>query len=184
MEGDTLILIAWLDNNFLMLNNDKSKFLASKREGDLSIRIGQKIIKCQKTVKLLGIKIDNHLNFQEHIQTICKKASLKLHALARAAQYMNQDKRRILMKAFIEAQFSYCSLIWMFHSRTLNRRINKLHERALRLVYRDHTSTFNQLLSRDKTFSIHDGNLQKLALEMYKVKNNLSPNFMRILLTK
>ena len=81
LEGDTLTLIAWLDDNFLMLNNDKCKFLASKRKGDLSIRIGQKIIKCQMTVKLLGIKIDNHLNFQEHIQTICKKASLKLHAL-------------------------------------------------------------------------------------------------------
>ena len=60
LEGDTLILVAWLHNNFLMLNNDKSKFLASKREGDLSIKIGQKRIKCQKTIKLLGIKIDNH----------------------------------------------------------------------------------------------------------------------------
>ena len=86
---------------------------------------------------------------------------------------MHQDKLRLLLKAFIESQFSYCSLIWMFHSRTLNNRINNLHERALRLVYNDHISSFEQLLYRDKSFSIHERNLQKLAVEMYKVKNNI-----------
>ena len=67
----------------------------------------------------------------------------------------------------------------MFHSRTLNSRINNLHERALRLVYKDQISSFEQLLQRDKSFCIHDRNLQKLAIEMYKVKHNLSPSFMQ-----
>ena len=75
-------------------------------------------------------------------------------------------------------QFSYSSLIWMFHSRMLNNRINNLHERTLRLVYKDNSSSFAQLLERDKSFSIHSRNLQKLAIEMFKVKNNLSPSFM------
>ena len=91
---------------------------------------------------------------------------------------MHQNKLRLLMKAFIESQFSYCPLIWMFHSRILNNRINHLHERALRLVYNDHISSFEQLLNRDKSFSIHERNLQKLAIEMFKVKNNLCPSFM------
>ena len=79
------------------------------------------------------------------------------------------------MKAFIESQFGYCPLTSMFHSRTLNNRINKLHERALRLVYKDTHRTFEELLRQDKSFSIHHRNLQELAVEMYKVKNNLSP---------
>ena len=54
----------------------------------------------------------------------------------------------------------------------LNNRINNLHERALRLVYNDYVS-FAQLLQRDKSFSIRDRNLQKFAIEMYEVKNNL-----------
>ena len=67
----------------------------------------------------------------------------------------------------------------MFHSRTLNNRINKLHEKALRLVYNDPTLPFEDLLTIDKSFTIHHRNLQKLATEMFKVKNNLSPVFMK-----
>ena len=83
------------------------------------------------------------------------------------------------MKAFIESQFGYCPLVWMFHSRTLNNRINKLHERALRLVYKDTNLTFEELLRKDNSFTIHQMNLQKLATEMYKVQNDLFPTIMK-----
>ena len=78
------------------------------------------------------------------------------------------------MKTFIESQFNYCPLTWMFHSRQLNSKINKLHERALRIVYKNPNLNFQQLLDLDKTHCIHHRNLQKLAVEMYKVsKENL-----------
>ena len=83
------------------------------------------------------------------------------------------------MKAFIESQFGYCPLIWMFHSRTLNNRINNLHERALRIVYKNKHLSFEELLRKDNSFSIHNRNLQKLAVEMYKVKNDLSPTLLK-----
>ena len=83
------------------------------------------------------------MTFEEHITKICKKASQKLHALARISNFMSQEKLRIIMKAFIESQFGYCPLVWMFCSRILNTRINKIHERALRLVYKDTHLTFN-----------------------------------------
>ena len=92
---------------------------------------------------------------------------------------MNQDKLRLLMKAFIESQFSYCPLVWMFHNRTLNNRINRLHERSLRLVYKDYKLSFDELLSKDNSVSIHHRNLQKLATEMYKAYNDLSPSLVK-----
>ena len=82
---------------------------------------------------LLGITIDSELNFENHLSAICNKVSRKINALGRIANYMPLEKRRIVMKTFIQSQFNYCPLIWMFHSRTIYNKINRLHERALRL---------------------------------------------------
>ena len=71
------------------------------------------------------------------------------------------------MEAFIESQFSYCPLIWMFHSRIMNNKINQIDERALRLVYSDYSSNFDELLKQDGSFSIHDRNIQTLTVKIY-----------------
>ena len=63
----------------------------------------------------------------------------------------------------------------MFCSRKLNRRINHIHERALRLIYNDYFSKFESLLKRDKSVSMHHRNIHRVAIEMYKAKNKLSP---------
>ena len=82
------------------------------------------------------------------------------------------------MKAFITSQFSYCRLIWMFHSRNLNNKINLIHERALRLVYQNNLS-FSELLDLDNSVTVHQKNLQVLVTEIYKVKNGIAPEIMK-----
>ena len=176
---DTSILIKWFNDNYFKMNLDKCHLLITNHEEDVSATIEGEIIKCKKSIKLLGINIDNKLCFNEHISKICKKVSLKLHALSRISHFLSTEKLRTVMKAFIESQFEYCPLIWMFHSRTLNNKINRLHERALRLAYKDSKATFEELLDMDKSFTIHHRNLQKLVTEIFKVKNNLSPSFMK-----
>ena len=83
------------------------------------------------------------------------------------------------MKAFITSQFSFGSLMWMFHSKRLGKKINSLHERALRITYGDKPSSFNELLGKDKSVSIHHKNLQALVMEMYKISNNISPTTLK-----
>ena len=73
------------------------------------------------------------------------------------------------------AQFPYASVIWMFHFRKLNNWINHIHERALRLVYKDCTSSFDELLLKSNSFRIHHRNLEKLAIEIFEVKMGLAP---------
>ena len=74
------------------------------------------------------------------------------------------------MKAFIESQFNYCPLIWMDHSRSVNNKINHLHERSLRIVCKDNISSFEDLLKKDRSFTIHQRDIQSLATELFKVK--------------
>ena len=83
------------------------------------------------------------------------------------------------MKGFVNLQFGYCPLIWMFHNRTLNNRINRIHEQALRIVYRDKTSNFTELLQKDNVVTVHQRNLQVLATEVYKVKMGLAPQLIK-----
>ena len=175
LENDTSILVDWLKNNYFKLNAGKCQLLVANHTENVSVNVDNEKIECSDSVKLLGVLVDYKLDFNEHVSKLCDKVSSKLHALSRISSFMRIDRLKLLMKAFIESNFGYCPLIWMFHNRTLNNRINRLHERALRIVYKNSNSSFAELLALDNSFTIHERNLQKLATAMYKIINNLSP---------
>ena len=111
-------------------NADKCHLLVT-RDTDETAEIGEFDVKNSREEKLLGVKIDIKLSFENHVSSLCQKTSQKLHALARVVNFMDLAKRKSLMKAFITCQFNYCPLIWMFHGRQLNNRINKIQGRTL-----------------------------------------------------
>ena len=177
LEKSTNSLLNWFRENHMKANADKCHLLVSSDES-CTAKIEDFSIKNSTKEKLLGVKFDSNLSFESHITSLCKKASQKLHALARISHYMDLNKRRNLMKAFITSQFSYCPLIWMFHSRNLNNKINRIHERALRLVYQNNLS-FSELLDLDNSVTVHQKNLQVLVTEIYKVKHGIAPEIMK-----
>ena len=183
LENDSRILIDWYESNYLKPNPDKWHLLLSDVDIDINIIVNNEHITNSSSEKILGVYFDNKLNFNTHITKLCKKAGQKLHALARISNFMSINQKRVIMNAFIYSQFSYCPLIWMCHSRSSNRRINKLHERALRLVYNDNLSSFETLLEKSGSVKIHHKNLQQLAIEIYKALNNLSSSLMSELFT-
>ena len=158
-------------------NADKCHLLVT-RDTDVTAKIGEFDVKNSREEKLLGVKIDSKLSFENHVSSLCKKVSQKLYALARVTHFMDLAKPKSLMKAFIRSQFNYCPLIWMLHSRQFNNRINKIQERALRVVYKDNKLTFDDLLKLDNSVIIDQRNLQILATKIFKVKNSLAPEIM------
>ena len=178
LKNCTDSLFTWFKENHMKPNGDKYHLLVTI-EQSVSINIDGSNVTNKKEQKLFGIKFDTSLSFEGRITNLCKKANQKLHALARIVNYMDLPKMKVLMKAFITSQFSYSSLIWVLHSRTLNDRINNIHESAMKLTYKDHKSSFKQLLKKDHSMTVHHKNLQVLVTEIFKVKINFAPDIMK-----
>ena len=178
LEADGSILANWFSSNFMKLNDDKCHLMIfGNTKNVTTIKIGNAEIKESHSEKLLGITFDKKLSFKKHIEDLCKKANQKLHALARVSYLLDPAKKETLMNAFIKSQFNYCPLVWMFHDRGSNSKINRTQERALKLVCRDSGRKLE--LERGKTLSNHQRNLQLLMIEVYKAKHNISPEFMK-----
>ena len=118
------------------------------------------------------------LIFELNVKSLCKNVSQKLTAFARIVYSLKSDQRKLLRNAFIASQFSHAPVIWVFHNRKLNNYINRIHQRALRIVYQDHNPTFKELLAKEGSFKIHDRHLQRLFIEIFKVKMKLTPETM------
>ena len=173
LEKITDTLFKWFTDNLLNANLEKSHLRTNSAQ-EVQINIGGMTISSSKCEKLLGIK----LAFEPHVRSLCKKTSQKLNSFARIACSLKFDQRKLLLNAFIPSQFSYAPVVSMFHIQKFNNHINRIHERALRIVYQDHNSTFEELLAKDGFFKTHDRNLQRLLIEIFKVKKKLALKIM------
>ena len=114
-----------------------------------------KVLHAKAEQKLLGIIIEKDLNFQSHTKLIIKTAHQKLSNLIRVAPFKIDFNKKVIFNSFFKGQFNYCSLLWMFSTREINHKINKLHERGLRALLNDETSAFNDMLSKSNDTTIH-----------------------------
>ena len=119
---------AYPDKYHLLINDTKESF---------QMKISNETVSNSKYKMLLGVKVDHELTFNEHISSLYKKASQKLNALSRIVSCMTFDQRRLILNSFITSHFSYCPIVWIFHGRKLNERINHIYERALIIVCKD-----------------------------------------------
>ena len=120
----------WFYDNQMKANPDNCHFICSSNE-KLNIVIEDQRISNSNCKKLLGVLLNSKLSFKPHVDSIFRKAGLKLNAISRIIPYIDFSKKRLLVNAFFSSQFNYCPLIWICHNRMLNNRINRLHERCL-----------------------------------------------------
>ena len=151
LEHDANLATKWFDCNCMKQNEEKCHLIISGHKSEaIWAKIGQTKIWKSKKLKLLGGLIDRQLNFDDYLISLCKKARKKLSTLAGLENFLSLEQRRLLMKNFIESQCGYCPLTWMFCGRKTNARINHVHERPLRIVYRNNSLCFEELLKIDK----------------------------------
>ena len=179
LETNSKKAIQWFKENYMKLNEDKCKLIiCGKKNENISVKVGSAEIWEEQFVTLLGICIDNKLSFDKYISKIVKKANGKIAVIQRSFRYLSKFKRNLLLNSFVQSQFSYAPLVWMMHSKLAERKINKTHEKFLRLLHDDYQSNFKELLDKEGTYTVHEMNMKKLLIEMYKAKNKTGPSLL------
>ena len=151
--------------------------LGKKKRLKYSLKIGSTTIKESDEVELLGITIDKALNFKKHFENLCCTAQYKLHALRRIRKYLALDKAKLLGNAFIDSQFNYAPLIWMFCHKATYLKMQKIHHKSLKVIYQSDAS-YDDLLQLSNSVSLHQRHLRFLLTEIYKSTGTLNPQFM------
>ena len=180
LENDSENALNWFGINYMKLNTDKCKLIvAGRKDHQVSIKVGNSEIKENKEVDLLGITIDDKLDYSKYLNVQIKKANSKLIAIRRYQHLLTFRQKKIALSSFVHCHFAYAPLVWMFHSREINNKINRIHKKALRILYDDSISSFEDLLRRDEGFTVHERNIQLLMVEMFKSKNGLEPQLLQ-----
>ena len=167
---DGKISIKWFQENVMKANPDKFQFLAisSKTKKFELILSPDTVIKSEPHVKALGVTIDSKLNFSEHISELSKKAARQLNALARISNCLDINSRKIIYQSFVASNFNHCPLVWHFCGKINNSKLEKIHERALKIIYRDYESTYNDLITKSNSSTLLLSRLRKLLCEIFK----------------
>ena len=174
--------VEWFHANKMMVNPDKFKSIVISKNSRETIpkefKIGNDNVQVLSSVKLLGIVLDNKLNFNLHIENICKSASNQLNALVRLKRYLGFAERKVLVNSYILSNFNYCPLVWFVSSKKSMAKIENLQKRALRFLHNDISSSYDELLDKSGKTSINVRIHRILCTEIFKTLKSLNPTFM------
>ena len=175
LKYDMQSILKWFKVNSMKSNPKKFQFMIFGKS-TIILNINNVKIRESSSVVLLGLTIDNRLTFKDHINILLRRASFKLHALRRIRKYLTAVKTKLLYNAFINSQFNYASIIWMFCQDHL--KIEKIQYKTLKMVYNSNES-YEELLLRNNEVSIHQKQLCILTTEVFKSLADINPDFMK-----
>ena len=133
-----------------------------------ALNINKPTINSENSIKLLGTEIDNTLSFDKHVSNLLKKASNQLNAIRRIQKYMGFKEKEVILNSFVLSNFNYCPLVWHFCSSKSLKKIEKIQQRVLRVLYNDSTSD-NQLLIKSSKPSMEVKRLRNLQWKYLKL---------------
>ena len=186
LENESTNAIDWFRGNDMIVNPEKFQAIIFNRrpkdENTYTLNFDNKSIQTSSEVVLLGIEIDNNLKFKKHIHHLVKKAAGQLNFLSKQSKFLNHDAMRIVIESFVLANFNYCPLVWHFCSCESINKLEKIQERAFRLLLNDYESDYDQLLAKANKPTLEIRRIKFLATEIFKTLNNQNPPYMKEIL--
>ena len=180
LVSDSKNAMTWFKENFMQANPSKFQvmFLNPPRNFDpvpKSITIGDCVIEANNQVVLLGISIDNKLNFDLHVSKLCQKAARQLKVLIRFRTLLGEKEKKMLFKTFLLSNFNFCPVVWNFCSKASSKNMERIQERALRFLMADYKSSYSLLLKRSGHQTLHLNRIKHIAIEVFKCVHRLNP---------
>ena len=156
--------------NKFHVKKDQSLFVKKDQSNTCSTNLDFQghSIKSEETVKLLGVTLEYKLNFDPHISNLCKKAAAQLNVLKRLKSFIGFAEREVLVQSFVYSNFDYCPLVWYSSSSKSLQKVERIQERALRFLYNDHKSSYDDLLIRSKKCTMQVARQRTLCIEIFK----------------
>ena len=177
-ESSTLTALKWFGNILMKANPSKFQAIAfglKAKVDDICFNINKNKVEATKCVKQLGVYIDENLIYDEQIFHMCVKAARQLNSLQRIAKYLSQRTKNVVFNSFIVSNFSYSLLVWHICSVQNTKKVEKMQERGLRIVWNDDQSDYKTLLEISGRDLMYISRLKKLACFVYKCLNNTGP---------
>jgi hypothetical protein len=180
----TRVAISWFQQNQMQANPAKFQFIIfGKKSENVELVVDDTIIPESETVKLLGVTLDQKLDYRTHVRNIIRKAAWQLSALRRISKYIPLEARMTIYRSFVLSNLVYCRVVWHFCSKGDTLKLEKLQERGLRIVLDDNVSCYSSLLEKSHCNSLEETRLQALVTEVYKARNGISPVYIREMFT-
>ena len=135
LESESNIAIDWFTKNEIIINLDKFQaIILDKKKSNLTnipLTIDNQIIKSVPSVELLGVHLNDKLNFNLHISNICRSAANQLNALIQLKSYLNFNAKRVLINSYIISNFNYFPLVWIFSTAKSLNKIESLQKKSV-----------------------------------------------------
>ena len=184
LNNDLKNLSDWLSTNKLSLNTEKTKYMiigSHQRlrsiETEPAIYLGANKIKRVKSTKSLGLMLDETLSWNEQINALSNKVNKSLNVIKRLREFVDLETLLIAYKTLVQPYFEYCSQVWGGLGSTLSAKLQRLQNRAVRIItkcgydVRSHT-----LLQNLNLKNLETRRNQRLVTLMFKVRNAMAPS--------
>ncbi len=182
LELASEVAIKWFKDNFMKANASIFQALCASRDTNtpiLELCIDGVVIRSELHVKLLGVHIDQRLRFNYYITEMCNNASYQTKALELLSGMLNVESKSFIFDAFVVSNFMYCPLVWHMCSVSDSKKVEQIQERALHYVLNDFNDTYCNLLQIASKSTLYLSRLRILAIEIFKVLNDMSPLYMK-----
>lgn len=182
LQTDCESAMKWFQANGMKANANKFQLMYLSRQSqsdDGSLHIQEVPINATNSITILGVELDNELKFTQQINEICSQTGKQINAMKRLKNYLTKECKLIIYNSYVNSNFNYCSVVWMFTSKSNVEKLENTNKRALRFATNKEGKSYEEICQEEKELTVNKKCIKSTAILMFKVINSMTPNYVK-----